>query len=59
MESRKASVRAKVEHPFLFVKRDFGFTKTWQDPVDRSKCCESRSVDTDRSVGGRGEVAQR
>ena len=26
--SRKASVRAKVEHPFLIVKRDFGFTKT-------------------------------
>jgi IS5 family transposase len=21
-------VRAKVEHPFLIVKRDFGFTKT-------------------------------
>ena len=28
IESRKASVRAKVEHPFLIVKRDFGFTKT-------------------------------
>ncbi len=27
-ESRKASMRAKVEHPFLIVKRDFGFTKT-------------------------------
>jgi IS5 family transposase len=27
-ESRKASVRAKVEHPFLIMKRDFGFTKT-------------------------------
>ena len=27
-ESRKASVRAKVEHPFLIVKRDFRFTKT-------------------------------
>ncbi|MGB7979298.1 MAG: IS5 family transposase [Candidatus Nanopelagicales bacterium] len=27
-ESRKASVRAKVEHPFLIVQRDFGFTKT-------------------------------
>ena len=26
VESRKASVRAKVEHPFLIVKRDFGFT---------------------------------
>ena len=27
-ESRQAGVRAKVEHPFLVVKRDFGFTKT-------------------------------
>lgn len=27
-EHRKASVRAKVEHPFLIVKRDFGFVKT-------------------------------
>jgi transposase, IS5 family len=27
-ESRKAGLRAKVEHPFLIVKRDFGFTKT-------------------------------
>jgi IS5 family transposase len=25
---QQASVRAKVEHPFLIVKRDFGFTKT-------------------------------
>jgi len=27
-ESRNASVRAKVEHPFLIFKRDFGLTKT-------------------------------
>jgi IS5 family transposase len=27
-EPRKASVRSKVEHPFLIVKRDFGFVKT-------------------------------
>jgi IS5 family transposase len=25
--SRQAAVRAKVEHPFLIIKRDFGFTK--------------------------------
>ena len=24
---RKASVRAKVEHPFLYVKRRFGYAK--------------------------------
>ena len=27
MEKRKASVRAKVEHPFLYVKRRFGYAK--------------------------------
>ncbi len=27
-ESRKTSARAKVEHPFLIVKRVFGFTET-------------------------------
>lgn len=28
IESRKASVRSKVEHPFLIVKRQFGWSKT-------------------------------
>ena len=28
LASQQASVRAKVEHPFLIVKRDFGFAKT-------------------------------
>jgi transposase, IS5 family len=28
IESGKASVQAKVEHPFLILKRDFGFAKT-------------------------------
>ena len=27
VEKRKASVRAKVEHPFLYVKRHFGYAK--------------------------------
>ena len=27
IERRKASVRSKVEHPFLIIKRDFGFRK--------------------------------
>lgn len=26
-EKEKASVRAKVEHPFLYVKRQFGYAK--------------------------------
>jgi IS5 family transposase len=36
IESRTAAVRAKVEHPFLIVKRDFAFTKT-RDPRDRQE----------------------
>jgi IS5 family transposase len=28
IERRKSSVRSKVEHPFLIIKRFFGFTKT-------------------------------
>ena len=28
MEKRKALVRAKVEHPFLYIKRHFGYAKT-------------------------------
>ena len=28
MEKRKASVRAKVEHPFLYIKRHFRYAKT-------------------------------
>jgi IS5 family transposase len=28
IERRKSSVRSKVEHPFLIVKRYFGFAKT-------------------------------
>ena len=27
VEKRKGSVRAKVEHPFLYVKRHFGYAK--------------------------------
>jgi hypothetical protein len=35
-QSRQASVRAKVEHPFLIVKRDFGFTKTRYRGLDKN-----------------------
>jgi IS5 family transposase len=28
LESRKASTRSKVEHPYLIIKREFGFAKT-------------------------------
>ena len=36
-QSRQASVRAKVEHPFLIVKRDFGFTKTRYRGIDKNR----------------------
>ena len=35
-QSRQAAVRAKVEHPFLIVKRDFGFTKTRYRGIGKS-----------------------
>lgn len=38
IESRRASVRAKVELPFLVAKRDFGFAKTrWRGPDQDSQ----------------------
>jgi transposase, IS5 family len=46
IESRRAPVRAKVEHPFLIVKRDFGFTKTryrgWPRTATTCTCCSPR-----------------
>ena len=42
-ERRKASVRAKVEHPFLYVKRHFGYAKVryrgWRRTRSASPCC--------------------
>ena len=36
LDSRQESVRAKVEHPFLIVKRDFAFTKTRYRGIDKN-----------------------
>jgi len=36
VQARQAGVRAKVEHPFLIVKRDFGFTKTRYRGIDKN-----------------------
>ena len=42
-ERRKASVRAKAEHPFLYVKRHFGYTRSatgaWRRTTSVSRCC--------------------
>jgi len=38
IESRKASVRSKAEHPFLIVKRRFGHLKTRCRGVRKSSC---------------------
>ena len=35
-ERRKASVRAKVEHPFLYLKRHFGYTKVRYRGLDKN-----------------------
>ena len=36
LESRKAAIRAKVEHPFLILKRDFGFAKTRYRGIEKN-----------------------
>ena len=44
-ERRKASMRAKVEHPFLYVKRHFGYGKVryrgWRRTPSASRCCSA------------------
>ena len=37
MEKLKASVRAKVEHPFLNVKRHFGYAKVRYRGLGKNK----------------------
>jgi hypothetical protein len=52
VESRKASVRAKVEHPFLIVKRDFAFTKDPLPPSSPSRPGQRlQSAAFERSTG--------
>ncbi len=61
-ERRKASVRAKVEHPFLYVKRHFGYAKvryrglaknTQPSPCcSGSPICSSRGATPPPDVGG-------
>ena len=50
-EKRKASVRAKVEHPFLYVKRRFGYGKVryrhprnWRRTRSASRCCSGSRI---------------
>ncbi len=47
-EKRKASVRAKVEHPFLYVKRRFGSvrcaTGDWRRTRSASRCCSGSRI---------------
>ena len=40
-EQRKASIRAKVEHPFLYVKRHFGYAQVRYRglPKNRTRLC--------------------
>lgn len=45
MEHRKSSIRCKVEHPFLIVKRQFGYFKTAYRGIaknmNRFPCCSA------------------
>ncbi len=36
-EREKASIRAKVEHPFLYVKRHFGYAKVRYRGLEKNK----------------------
>ncbi|RRF99229.1 MAG: hypothetical protein DUD39_05350 [Coriobacteriaceae bacterium] len=38
IESRKASVRSKVEHPFLIVKRRFKHVRTRYRGIEKNSC---------------------
>jgi IS5 family transposase len=38
IESRKASVRSKVEHPFLIVKRRFDPLRTRYRGIEKTSC---------------------
>ena len=59
-EDHKASVRAKVEHPFLYVKRQFGYAKVryrglWKN--NASLCCSGSPICS--SQGATPEVLRR
>ena len=43
-ETRKASVRAKVEHPFLYVKRYFGYAKVRYRGVGEEHAAHRRAA---------------
>ena len=43
-EKRKASVRAKVEHPFLYVKRHFGYAKVRYRGVGEEHAAHRRAA---------------
>ena len=64
-ERRKASVRAKAEHPFLYVKRHFGYAKVRTGVLRRTAsvssccsasrtCCEPSLNSCDRGSGASG-----
>ena len=38
IESRKASIRSKVEHPFLIVKRRFKHVRTRYRGIEKNSC---------------------
>ena len=66
IESRKASVRSKVEHPFLIVKRRFGHLRTRYRGTGKNSCmlCVSFAlanlamcISAGRSLASRPEAA--
>ena len=47
-EQRKASIRSKVEHPFLYVKRHFGYGqvryRAWPKTAPGCACCSGSPI---------------
>ena len=58
-EKRKASVRAKVEHPFLYVKRHFGYAKVRYRGVAKNRQLLFRTLFDDGFSGLFHAVAAR
>lgn len=62
IEYAKAQMRAKVEHPFRVIKRQFGYTKMLyrgliKIPRNRPRYCPVKPVDDAKTAVGRGRGA--
>jgi hypothetical protein len=52
----KASIRAKVEHPFRVIKRQFGFTKVRYRGLEEERGAGADAVRAEQSVDGAAQT---